>query len=177
MKDGLDIQRAVARRKLAPEAEAAEARVSDVGDPAQASEEIEVKVRRRPGIREMLLVVALLMILGVAYLWWADRSRHERTDNAYVRADIVSVTSQTQGFVSQILVEDNSSVRAGQPLVMLDQLNARTQVQRDEAALSAERAAFQTQEIQVELQNAVLRERRAGLVSAGAGSVALAGLA
>lgn len=168
MKHGLDIQRTIARRKAAPGAEAAEAQPPSVDAAGPASEEIEVKVRRRRGLREAALVIALLVILGAAYLWWADRARYERTDNAYVRADIVSVTAQIQGFVSRVLVEDNSLVRAGQPLVMLDQLNARTQVQRDEAGLSAERAALQTQEMQVELQSAVLRERRADLVSANA---------
>lgn len=168
MKQELDIRRTVARRKPAPEAEPEEAHPSGADTAVEGVEEIRREVRRRRGLRELALVIVLLTILGIAYLWWADRARYERTDNAYVRADIVSVTAQTEGFVSQILVEDNVDVRAGQPLVMLDQVNARTQVQRDVADLSAEQAALRTQETQVELQNVVLRERRADLVSANA---------
>jgi membrane fusion protein (multidrug efflux system) len=164
MKPLLDSLRPVGLRS-APAGESGE-ETSEIA--AVAGTHSSAAERRRFGRREAALLIVLLIIAGTGFWWWSDRARYERTDNAYVRADIVSVTAQTEGFVSQILVEDNVDVRAGDPVVTLDQLNARTQVERDEAELSAEQAALRTQRTQIALQIVALRERRADLVAANA---------
>ncbi|WP_164107654.1 biotin/lipoyl-binding protein, partial [Serratia marcescens] len=49
-------------------------------------------------------------------LWWADRQHYEKTDNAYVQADTVSVSPQISGYVAEVLVADNQRVQPGQVL-------------------------------------------------------------
>ena len=56
------------------------------------------------------------------------------TDNAYVGADTAQVTPLVTGHVARVLVSDAQKVRAGQPLVILDQTDARLALAEAEAA-------------------------------------------
>ena len=47
-------------------------------------------------------------------LWWANKQKYEATDNAFIAADKVAVAPQVDGYVAQVLVEDNQRVAAGQ---------------------------------------------------------------
>lgn len=64
-----------------------------------------------------ILVVALLLAGG--YWWWWHQGR-EDTDNAYVKADIVSVMSRIPGTVTATPAPANRLVAEGDVLVQLD---------------------------------------------------------
>jgi membrane fusion protein (multidrug efflux system) len=61
--------------------------------------------------------------------------RSVATDNAYVGADIAQVTPLVAGPVAKVLVKETQTVAAGQPLVLLDDSDARIAVGQAEAAL------------------------------------------
>ena len=65
------------------------------------------------------VVIALVLVLG-AVAWWIHSSTYETTDDAQVDAHLNPVAARVQGTVSAVYVEDNQTVRAGQPLVDLD---------------------------------------------------------
>lgn len=65
-----------------------------------------------------LVVVALGATYGRDY--WTDGRFMVSTDDAYVQGDIAQVSAKIQGYVSQIPVEENQRVAAGDVLVQLD---------------------------------------------------------
>ncbi|WP_428333020.1 HlyD family secretion protein [Novosphingobium sp.] len=75
--------------------------------------------RRRVPRAALAAGVALIVAAaGAAYIL-AEPSA-ESTDDAYVAADTTSVAPRIRGFVTQVLVRDNQTVRAGDPLVTID---------------------------------------------------------
>jgi membrane fusion protein (multidrug efflux system) len=76
--------------------------------------------RRRFWRRILLPAIPLLVLLGSGYLY-VTGGRFVGTDNAYVRAHMVSVSADISARVTQVLVRENEHVVAGQPLFELDQ--------------------------------------------------------
>ena len=83
-------------------------------------------------------------VLGVALLatavygtYWAQVLRyHQDTDDAYVGGNVVQITPQISGTVVAIGADDTQFVKAGQPLVRLDQADARVALDQSEAQLA-----------------------------------------
>ena len=83
-------------------------------------------------------------VLGVALLatavygtYWAQVLRyHQTTDDAYVGGNVVQITPQISGTVVAIGADDTQFVKAGQPLVRLDQADARVALDQSEAQLA-----------------------------------------
>lgn len=80
-----------------------------------------VAPRIRPRIMRALMLgivlpVALLASGRVVY----HMLTHEETDDAYVTGSIHTLSSRLAGVVDQILVEENTQVKAGQPIIKLD---------------------------------------------------------
>jgi len=79
--------------------------------------------------------VALLAAVGTAVWWFGYARSVEHTDNAYVQAPVVQVSSQVAGTVVAILADDTDFVRSGQTLVRLDPTDARLALSQAEAQL------------------------------------------
>lgn len=61
--------------------------------------------------------VAVVVLLAGLYIYYFNR---ESTDDAQVDGHITAVSAKVYGRVSEVLVNDNQPVKAGQPLVKLD---------------------------------------------------------
>ncbi|MDF2445714.1 MAG: putative multidrug resistance protein [Moraxellaceae bacterium] len=83
----------------------------------------------------LLVVVPLIAALavGVVYL---KGGRYVETDNAYIKADKVPVSAEVSGTVTDVLVDENQSVNAGQPLFRLDPAPFQVAVAKAEAKLA-----------------------------------------
>ena len=80
--------------------------------------------------------VALAVVLALgAGLLYANRGK-QHTDNAYVRADISILSAEVQGYVAQVLVQDNAHVKAGDPLVRIEAADYNARVAHAQAALA-----------------------------------------
>jgi len=102
---------------------------------------------RRPGLiptllatrrGQLLTLLAALVIVGVVVtiLWWlAVSGREVSTDNAYVGAEVAQVTPLVSGPVAKVLVSETQWVKSGQPLVLLDDSDARIAVEQASAEL------------------------------------------
>jgi membrane fusion protein, multidrug efflux system len=111
------------------------------------------------GLR-LLLLFALPAVIVMAGVWWYLTSGHYvSTDDAYVQADIVSVSSDVAGRVVGVDVRDNDYVKAGQVLIRLDDRPYRNAVAQAVAQLANAR-------LQVEALRATYRERLAELAAA-----------
>jgi membrane fusion protein (multidrug efflux system) len=84
------------------------------------------------------VVLGVVLTAGAVYgLYWAQVLRyHQSTDDAYVSGNVVQITPQISGTVVGIGADDTQFVRAGQPLVKLDQADARVALDEAEAQLA-----------------------------------------
>jgi membrane fusion protein (multidrug efflux system) len=80
----------------------------------------------------------ILALLGIAYFYFTG-SRYISTEDAYVRAETVNLSTDMSGIVAQILVHDNQRVTAGQPLFRLDDEPFRIALANAEAQLGGAR--------------------------------------
>lgn len=83
----------------------------------------------------MLIVPALLLIAG-AYFWLSGGDS-VATDNAAVKQDIVSVSAQLIGPVSEVAVNNGQQVKRGQLLFRVDPAPYRVALEQAEAQLAA----------------------------------------
>jgi len=80
-----------------------------------------------------IAVVAAGVLYGGYVLLFAGKT--VSTDNAYVGADVAPVSPLTSGPVAKVLVKETAIVKAGQPLVLLDDSDAKILVAQMQAAL------------------------------------------
>ena len=118
-------------------------------------------------LRRVVTVLVLLLLAGaaVAYAlyWWTAGRFIESTDDAYLRADSVTVAPKVSGYVSAVLVGDNQHVAAGEALVRIDPENYRAALARQTATRDARRADVAVAQAQLQGQFASVEQARARL--------------
>lgn len=96
---------------------------------------------QRPGRRKRNLLILLIIILLIAagtLAWYLLYARfYETTDDAYVNGNLVALTPQIAGTVTQVTVDDGDFVEKGQPLVLLDPSDTEIALQQAEASLAS----------------------------------------
>lgn len=116
--------------------------VLNAPDLSRKSAQPEVVPRRRRKFNPWVIVIvvgALLLAWGVKrYIY--GRS-HESTDNAQVDGHITPIAPKLPAFVSRVLVDDNTHVREGDTLVVLDDRDVRVRLEQALADLATARAA------------------------------------
>ncbi|WDD92320.1 HlyD family secretion protein [Burkholderia sp. FERM BP-3421] len=135
----------------------------------------------RASKRNWIIVGAAgLMLAAVAYgtHWWRVGRFIEYTDDAYVRADVVTVSPRVAGYVARVAVDDNQPVRRGDVLATLDDRDYRAKAVRAQAAvdaaaatLAAERAAADTLDAQLGQQRGLIEQAGAETAAAQAEAV------
>jgi membrane fusion protein (multidrug efflux system) len=88
--------------------------------------------------RLMTLLVGVILVAAVAYglYYFLDARFHEDTDDAYVNGNVVQITPQVTGTVIAVNADDTQTVKAGDPLVVLDGADAKVALQQAEANLA-----------------------------------------
>ena len=115
--------------------------------------------RLRERLRLPLMIgVPLIAVAAGAWLYVAG-SRYQSTDDAYVRAAQVSISSNVSGRVSEVDVHDNQQVRRGETLFRIDDRPFRIAVEECQARLANAR-------LQIEALKATYRQRQADLRAA-----------
>ena len=129
--------------------------------------------------RKKMFAILALVVLKAGAGWYAYDWLHSgtvETDNAYVGADTASITPLVSGHVARVLVSDAQSVRAGQPLLVLDQTDARLALAQAEAAYDQARrrvagymATDRQLAAQISMRGAEASRAAAEIASAAAG--------
>jgi membrane fusion protein (multidrug efflux system) len=106
--------------------------------------------------------LALLAVLMAGATIWGARVvhqmlTHEKTDNAYVRGSIHTISSRLSGVVQEVLVDENSVVTAGQPLVKLDSRDL--EIRRDEARVAIDEINAQSGQVTAQLAEVEAQSR------------------
>jgi membrane fusion protein (multidrug efflux system) len=105
------------------------------------------------------------------WYWWAELRFVERTDNAYLRGDLATVSPRVAGHVAAVEAGDNRPLRRGDVLVRLDERDFRARAAEAEARLEARRAAVRGLEGELRVQATRTREAEAALASVAAQAV------
>jgi membrane fusion protein (multidrug efflux system) len=83
----------------------------------------------------MSVILLGLLLVGVRR-WWFGRS-HVSTDNAQVDGHIVPILPKVGGYVADVRVEENHTVKVGDTLVVLDDRDFRARLAQTDADLAA----------------------------------------
>ena len=88
--------------------------------------------------RALIIVAAVFVLIAVVWLllWLFVFSRREKTDNAYVGGNQVTISAQVPGTVVAIMADDTQRVEAGQVLVKLDPTDAQVRLAQARSALA-----------------------------------------
>jgi len=109
-------------------------------DSAPAGDDVVAPAKRRGPLFRLLITI--LVIAGG--LWLANFVHRmlvfEETDDAYIDGHVHQVSSRVAGSVTEVLVKDNETVKAGQVLARIDPLEFQIAVQKAKAALAQEQA-------------------------------------
>jgi membrane fusion protein (multidrug efflux system) len=87
----------------------------------------------------LLILAAVVIAAGIGYgsYWLLHGRYYEGTDDAYVAADLVQITSEVAGAVTAVYVDDTQHVERGQLLIEIDPADAEVAMARAEAELAS----------------------------------------
>lgn len=112
----------------------------------------------------MIIVIAVALAVWFTWYWTIGRFR-QSTDDAFLQADQVIVSSKIAGYVAEVLVQSNQDVAVGQPLVRInaqDATSGRDQALAQVAQGNATIAQFEAQILQQREQIAASQEQVRG---------------
>ncbi|MGR4845661.1 HlyD family secretion protein [Rhizobium sp. LARHSG275] len=116
-------------------------------------------------VKRAVLAAALLAGIAFAgdfgYRYWTVGRFIESTDDAYVKADYTAVAPKIAGYISQVLVNDNDAVKAGQVLARIDDRDFQAALSQAKADVKAAEAAITNIDAQIALQQSVIEQAKA----------------
>ena len=129
-----------------------------------------------------ILSIAVLVFFAINGRWtsWEGARVEQKTDDAYVRADMAPLSTRISGTVRKVEVKDYETVKAGQLLVELNDEDYRANLEQTKAALAAAQAQLADNQAakviqRAKIQNAetVVSQAEASIAAASAGVAAV----
>lgn len=120
-------------------ADADPARAPEAGTATSLPPPSSVEARRPWGRWALMLAVPLALVVG-AGIYWQSLQGKVSTDNAYIKQDMISVSAEVGGAITEVTVADGSEVKAGQLLFRIDPEPFRLQVAEANAAIAGAQA-------------------------------------
>ena len=107
------------------------------------------KIKSHPHAKPILTIAAiiLLFIAYKIYVW----VNTESTDNAYIEADISSVSAEINGVIASVLITENNLVKAGQIIAKIQDDDYKANLAKAEAALQGARHDIEMIEQKIKL--------------------------
>ncbi len=93
----------------------------------------------------------------------------ESTDDAYVQADFTTIAPKVSGYIADVKVEDNQTVKAGDVLAVIDDRDFRTALVQAKADVASAKADVDNIEAQLEEQQSVIQQAEAAITADQAG--------
>jgi membrane fusion protein (multidrug efflux system) len=127
------------------------------------------KLRQRPWLVAAIAIGVLIAIVA-GVLWWLQARQYENTDDAFIDARTVSISSQVAGSIRELDVTDNQPVKAGTAMAQLDDAiyqaqlgQARAQVAQAEANIANLDAQLDAQYSRIDQANKQVTEAQGAL--------------
>jgi membrane fusion protein, multidrug efflux system len=150
--------------KVSPAIEAPEA------PPKPAAEVLaEAPAKKKRSARSMMLPIIGVALLSAGawygYNYWTDGRFLISTDDAYVQADMSFVSPKISGYVDQVKVSENQQVKAGDPLLTIDDGDYRIAVAQAEAQIATLAKTLDRIDAQTKAAQASLKQAQAQKVA------------
>jgi membrane fusion protein (multidrug efflux system) len=132
--------------------------------PEPAAPPVTSRPRRIAWRRVLACGAAAIMVSGLgAFGWhyWKVGRFEVLTDDAYVKADSTIVAPKVSGYLREVLVTDNQSVRGGQLLAKIDDRDFVAALQQVRANVAAARADLDNMHAAIDRQQADIEQARA----------------
>ncbi|MDO9216394.1 MAG: HlyD family secretion protein [Lacisediminimonas sp.] len=138
---------------------------AEVGDDqgAKPAGGLQGLLRRR---RLLFMISAPVSVLAVIAWFMLTAGRYEETDNAFVQAARVPISTSITGRIVDMRVRENEYVAAGQVLFVLDRANPEADLSQAQAALAAARTRVAALEATFGARVAAQRSAEDGLAFA-----------
>ncbi|WP_376702350.1 HlyD family secretion protein [Mesorhizobium sp. ISC25] len=128
--------------------------------------------KKKRSMRSMLLPIIGLALLGAGawygYDYWTDGRFMITTDDAYVQADTAFISPKISGYVDQVKVTENQQVKAGDPLLIVDDGDYKIAVSQAEAQIATLSKTLDRIDAQTEAARASLKQAQAQKTAAQA---------
>jgi membrane fusion protein, multidrug efflux system len=116
------------------------------------------------------LGVAAVLFFSIRGCWtsWEGGGADQRTDDAYVRADMTPLSTRVSGTVRKVDVNDFEAVEPGQLLVQLDDDDYRAVLDEAKAGLAGAQAELEDNQSAKRIQDTKIQNAESGIVQATA---------
>lgn len=118
------------------------------------------KSKKRRILLRIVFGIALIAALAFAY-WYLFARYSESTDDAYIQADSVTLAPKISGYVAKVLVKDNQWVKAGDPVVQIEDDQYQARLNQASATILADQAAIDQANAEINRQNAQIEQAQA----------------
>ncbi|MGO4833186.1 HlyD family secretion protein [Rhizobiaceae sp. 2RAB30] len=125
----------------------------------------EAPVRKRRSAKAFLLPILGIGLLAAAgwygHEYWTEGRFMISTDDAYVQADMAFVAPKITGYVARLDAEENQHVKAGDPLVTIDDGDYRIALAQAEAQIDVQNKTLERITAQTQAARAALGQAEA----------------
>ncbi|MBN9415099.1 hypothetical protein ABS71_16470 [bacterium SCN 62-11] len=97
----------------------------------------------KKGLTWGILLVVVLLVAGLGYHFWQKSKQSVSTDDAYVEGDVITISAEVPGRITEVAVKDNQRVKKGDLLVRIESTDYDSKLAQAERTLrSAEQKAL-----------------------------------
>lgn len=127
---------------------------------------VEVPAEKKPAFNKRQKALLIMLIIVIVGGWFGLKmfiksKTHVETDNAFIEARIVPVSSKVSGTVARILVNDNQFVKQGDLLLEIDQNDYKLQVSKASAGVGVAENETGGEYLKAEAVRAAVQSARA----------------
>lgn len=130
---------------------------------------------KRSFVKRGLIAAAVAALLGggayFGHYWWTAGRFMVSTDDAYVGARNATLSPKVSGYVSEVAIEDNATVKAGDVIARIDDGDYKLAVETAKDQVAVQKATIDRLDKQVAAQLANVEQAKAQLNSAKAGAI------
>ncbi len=130
----------------------------------KAAAPVQPPVQKKKGKSFLLPIFGIALLAGAAwygYDYWTTDRFMVSTDDAYVHGDIAVISPKVSGYVAKVDVVANQQVKAGDPLVTLDDGDYRLALEQAEAQLATQQLSLNRIDAQIAGGEAALAQASA----------------
>jgi membrane fusion protein (multidrug efflux system) len=117
-----------------------EQREADSAVPLTVATGADTPAADKQRLRRILFAAGPIAVLGLIAFLYFSSGRYVETDNAYIKANKVTISAEIAGPISVVAVHENQQVQAGQELFRIDEQPFRIALERAEAQLRTVRS-------------------------------------
>ena len=134
--------------------------------PPESAQAADEQAGNKPGISKKNKGMLILLIIIVVGCWiglkmFITSKTHIETDNAFIEANIVSISAKVSGTVTRVLVADNQFVKKGDLLVEIDPQDYQVQMAKASAGVGVAENETGGEYLKSEAARAALQSARA----------------